>query len=404
MSILSIIKKTLSIKGFKLANARLLFEKLLLITILPRKGSQPVCPVCGRRGPTYDTLPRRYWSHLEGFGFHVMIDYAPRRVTCRRCHKIRVERMPWNIGKCHLTRPLIYKLALWARELSWTQVAQLFEVDWSQVQMAVKVAVDYGLAHRDTDDVKLLGIDEISRRKGHTYLTQVYEIEAGKRRLLWSGDGRSEAALADFFEAWGKERCKQIKGICVDMWEPYVSVIERYAPDAVLVFDRFHIVKHLNDALDQVRREEAHGAQKEALKESRYVFLKHPENLTVKQKLRWELIMGRSLKTVRAYHLKEGFRTFWEASDADDARKVFKVWFNWATHSRLKPFSKIAWTLKERLDQIVSCFDMPINNSIVEGLNNKAKVIMRRSFGYRTPQVCRYALLHCLGDLPLPDP
>ena len=218
--------------------------------------------------------------------------------------------MPWNLGKCRLTLPLIRQLAFWARELSWGQVARLFGVDWSQVKSAVEDAVQFGLEKRDTDDVTLLGIDEISRRKGHKYLTQVYEIAEGKRRLLWSGEDRSKETLRKFFHYWGEERSSRIQGICCDMWNPYITVIQECAPQALIVFDKFHIVKHLNDAVDEVRRKEAailRDQNDESLKKTRYIWLKNPENLTAKQQIKFHQLAAKNLKTHRAYEIKRAF-------------------------------------------------------------------------------------------------
>ena len=393
------------LKGFKLGKAKLILDKILMIPILPRKNGRPICPVCGKRGPTYDTQPVRSWRHLAGFGIRVIVEYAPRRVKCRNCHRVITEQMPWSMGKCHLTKPFIYQLALWARELSWEQVARLFEVDWSQVKAAVESAVEFGLERRDTDNVTLLGIDEISRRKGHRYLTQVYEITEGRRRLLWSGEGRSKETLKAFFQYWGPERSARIKGICCDMWNPYVEVIKEYAPQATIVFDKFHIVRHLNDAVDQVRRQEADELSKKGdnlLRNTRYIWLKNPENLTALQQIKLHQLAGQSLKTHRAYQIKRAFQAIWDSSDRETAAFAFNQWFWWATHSRLKSMSKLAWSMQIHKEQILAYFILQINNSIVEGLNNKAKVIMRRSFGFHSPEVCKLALLHCLGNLELP--
>lgn len=380
-------------KGFKLGKAKLVFDKLLLVPILPRKNSRPICPICGMKGPVYDTLRKRSWRHIAGFGLRVMIEYAHRRVKCRHCHKVVTEQMPWNLGKCQLTLPLIHQLAFWARELSWAQVARLFEVDWSQVKAAVEDAVQFGLERRDTDNISLLGIDEISRRKGHKYLTQVYEIAEDSKRLLWCGEGRSKETLRKFFQYWGEAGSRRIVGVCCDMWNPYISVVKE-------------IVKHLNQAVDKVRRQEAAELRQQGndiLKNSRYVWLKNPENLTAKQQILFHQLAARSLKTHRAYELKRAFQTIWDSPDTEIASTAFMEWFLWAARSKLKPFRDIGWQLLLCKEHIISYFNLRINNSLVEGLNNKAKVVMRRSFGFHTVNTAKLALMHCLGKLELPD-
>ena len=343
----------------------MVLDKLLVVHILPRKNSRPICPVCGNKGPVYDTQRKRSWRHIAGFGLRVMIEYAPRRVKCRHCHKVVTEKMPWNLGKCQLTLPLIHQLALWARELSWSQVARLFEVDWSQVKAAVEDAVQFGLERRDTDNVTLLGIDEISKRKGHKYLTQVYEIAEGNKRLLWSGEGRSKETLRKFFQYWGAERSRRILGVCCDMWNPYVSVVKEYAPQAVIVFDKFHIVKHLNQAVDKVRRQEAAELREKGndiLKNTRYLWLKNPENLTAKQQILFHQLAARSLKTHRAYELKRAFQTIWDSADPETASTALREWFLWASRSKLQPFRDIGWQIFLCKEHILSYFNLKINN------------------------------------------
>lgn len=147
------------LKGFKLGKDQLLFDKLIHLTIFPRKNCRPICPLCGRKGSTYDSQKPPSWRHLSYFNFHILIEYAPRRIQCKRCHTIVTEDIPWSIGKCQLTKSLFYQLALWARELSWSQVARLFEVDWNQVKTAVALAVQFGLKQRDTDSVLFMYSD-----------------------------------------------------------------------------------------------------------------------------------------------------------------------------------------------------------------------------------------------------
>jgi len=382
-------------------------EGLLVFKVLPRKNGKPICPKCGKKGPVYDTQPSRTWRHLAGFGVHVLIEYAPRRVKCRHCHCATVEQMPWNQGKCHLTKPLQYQTAKWARELSWGQVAELFEVDWTQVENAVESAVEYGLEHRDTDNVKLIGIDEISRRKGHKYLTQVYEIDKERRRLLWSGEDNSKATLREFFDSWGDKRNSCITGVCCDLWGPYIEVIQEKIPQAVLVLDKFHAVGLLNRAVDDVRREEAAELREKGetlLKKTRFIWLKNPENLTIKQQIKLHQLEAKSLKTHRAYVIKKSFQTIWDYADPETAEYALDAWFLWATHSQLNPIQKAAWTIYVNKKHLLNYYKVKINNSVVEGLNNKAKVIMRRAYGFHSVKICKLALMHCMGKLDLPKP
>jgi len=299
---------------------------------------------------------------------------------------------------------LIHILAVWARLLAWEVVAQLFGVCWSTVASAVRSAVNHGLKHRDTSNVRHIGVDEISRKKGHVYMTQVYDLD--RKRLIWSGEGRTEETLRRFFEEWGPERSARIEGICCDMWAPYVTVIKEQCRGAVLVFDKFHPVRHLLEAVDRVRRMEARAlkaTEPDILKGTRYLWLKNPWNLTPHQKQRLGYLLGLNLKIHRAYFLKELFRELWTYRRKGWAARYLKKWFWWATHSRIKPLRDFAWLLRRHEEGILAYFDLRIDNGATEAMNNNAKQVSHRAHGFRTPDTFALNLYHCLGQLPLPQ-
>lgn len=265
-------------------------------------------------------------------------------------------------------------------------------------------AVAYGLERRDDSAVRYLGIDEISRRKGHVYHTQVYDLEA--KRLLWSGEGRKAATLERFFDEWGAERSGRIEGICCDMWAPYMEVIAERASQAVVVFDKFHVVRHLLEAVNDVRKLEARAlraTEPELLAGTRYIWLKNPWNLTPKQRGRLRHLERLNLKISRAYLLKELFRELWSYKRKAWAKRFLDRWFWWATHSRLKPLRDFAWMLRRHQDGILAYIDLGIDNGAVEAMNNNAKAIAHRARGFRTEKTFTLAQLHCLGKLQLPE-
>jgi transposase len=331
-----------------------------------------------------------------------MLIYAPRRVQCTQCG-VKVEAIPWSQGKSPLSVPLSVVMATWAREVAWQVVGRFFGFHWNTVQKAVKDVVDYGLMHRDMSDMLDIGIDEISRRKGHVYHTQVYDLV--EKCLLWSGEDRRAETLNVFCDELGKERCEQIEAVCCDMWAPYVDVIQSRLPNALLVFDKFHIVRHLMDAGDTVRKEESQQLQAEdpdLLKKTRYIWLKNPWNLTEKQRVRLSDLEKLNLKINRAYLLKEAFRKLWDYMYPGWAGKYLDQGFWWATHSRLEPIRKFAWMVRRHQDDILNYFKVRIDNGAVEALNNKAKAISHRAFGYRTASTFKLALYHGMGKLPTP--
>lgn len=376
----------------------------LVIDLDLRKRRRLPCGSCGTLGRIRDRLAVRTWKHVPLWGIPVSLRYAPARVRCPKCGVIRVEAIPWSQGKCRLSSGLIWLLASWCKLLAWDQVAKLFDVHWNTVATAVRQAVAYGLEHRDMGQVLYIGVDELSRQKGHVYVTNVYDLK--DKCLLWSGEGRSQETLRAFFKEHGEGLKQRVKAVCCDMWQPYIDTIKEHLPGAVLVFDKFHIAQHLLKAVDEVRREEAHELKKtnpELLKRTRYIWLKNPENLTDKQRARLSHLEKLNLHCNRAYLLKESFREFWDYSSKGWARRFLKKWFWWATHSRLKPMRDFAWMLRRHEEDILNYFDQPISNGAVEGMNNKAKVVSHRCYGFRTAKNYITALYHCLGKLPEPE-
>ncbi|MCC7411183.1 MAG: ISL3 family transposase [Gammaproteobacteria bacterium] len=278
----SLVKATLELQGFRVV-AVTGDTAGLVVELGPDLRFSPRCGQCGERGRYRDTRPTRHFRHVPLWGIPVELLYEPRRVSCERCERIHVEAMPWVAGKQRFTRALMVTLATWTRVLPWQQVARLFRCSWGTVNKAVETAVEYGLAHRDLSGVIYVGIDEISRKKGHVYVTNAYDLES--KRLLWSGADRKEKTLEAFFDFLGPDKSAAIEGICCDMWQRYIDVIKARAPNAVLVFGKFHIVRHLMDAVDQVRRDEIREkgkAHKDLMHRTRYIWLKNPWNLTEK--------------------------------------------------------------------------------------------------------------------------
>lgn len=402
MLVESLIKETVELQGFRVVTVHKTGQGLEATLAVDRRFS-PCCGACGKPAAYRDTRAVRRFRHVPLWGIDVHLLYAPRRVSCKQCDGIHVEAMPWVSGQRRFTRALMVTLATWARVLTWKQVAALFRCSWSTVEAAVDEAVAYGMAHRDLSTVTHIGIDEISRKRGHVYVTNVYDLNS--RQLLWSGEGRAKETLEGFFDWFGEERTAQLEGVCCDMWQPYADVVKAKAPKAILVFDKFHIVQHLTKAVDQVRRDEIREKGKEhkaMMIKTRYIWLKNPWNLTDKQQARLSELEHLNLKINRAYLLKESFREFWTYTYAGWAERYLNNWFWWATHSRLKPMREFAWMLRRHQDDLMNYFRMPIHNGTVEGLNNRAKVISHKAYGFRTAKSYIRNLYHCMAGLSLP--
>jgi len=405
----SILNRVQKQPGFVYGQVRLV-ENVRLeleIEVRPRVRSRACCSGCGRKGPGYDRLPARRFEFVPLWGIAVYLVYALRRVNCRQCG-VRVEAVPWGSGKRRLTDTYAWFLARWAKRLSWTEVAAAFHTSWEKVYRAVEMAVEWGRAHQSLAGIEAIGIDEIQWQRGHRYLTLVYQIDEGCRRLLWIGQERRVKTLLRFFRWLGKERSKGLRFICSDMWQPYLKVIAKKAGHAVHVLDRFHIMSILSKAIDEVRAQEVKALKEDGyephLKHARWLLLKRPENLTEKQEPRLADLLRYNLRSVRAYLLKEDFQFFWEYRSPYWAGQFLDRWCTRTLRSRLEPMQKVARTLRGHRPLILNWFRArgAISSAAVEGFNNKAKLTMRKAYGFRTDRAMQVALYHTLGALPEP--
>lgn len=378
---------------------------VLLVRVRPRQGSRPVCSGCGGRGPVHDRLEDREFEYVPFWGFLVFFVYRMRRVNCRSCG-VKVERVPWCDGKQPMTMTYRWYLAKWAKRLSWTEVATIFQTSWNSVCRAVEHAVEWGRKRRRLEDVTAIGVDEIAWRRGHTYLTLVYDIGSETKRLLAVAEERTEASLRSCLDELGETCCRSLKFIASDMWQPYLKVLAERAGQAIHVLDRFHILQKFGKAIDDIRAEETKRLKRDGyepvLTKSRWCLLKRPENLTDTQSLRLTELLKYNLKAVRAYLLKEEFQQFWEYVSPKWAGKFLDEWTAKVMRSRLDPLKKVARTLRGHRDLILNWFRAKgqVSSGAVEGLNNQAKLVSRKSHGFRTSRIAELALLHQLGNLP----
>lgn len=380
----------------------------LVIDIEPRRNSRPICPECGKRCTVYDRQPQRLFEYLPVWSFKAYFRYVPRRVKCPD-HGVKVEALPWGYGKERMTFSYQIYLSRWAKRLSWKETADIFETSWDTVFRAVKFVVDYGLEHRNLDGVTEIGVDEISVFKGHKYLTLVYQLNAGTRRLLWSGPERKAKTLLQFFRELGKERSGKLQYVCSDMWAAYLKVIAKKAPQALNVLDRFHIMRKFNLAIDEIRRSEVKqfktNGQENVLERKRWLLLKRPDNLSEKQTARMGELLKLNLASIKGYLLREDFQRFWEYQRYDFADKFLENWVTRTLQTDLEPMKKVARMLRSHKPLILNWFKAKgrLSSGAVEGLNLKAKLTMRKAYGFRTLKCLQIALYHELGKLPEPE-
>ena len=383
------------------------------IVLQAHGGRRGRCSQCQQPAPGYDRLAERRWQFVPLWGLTTWFRYAPRRVQCPE-HGVVVEDLPWSDGKRPLTCALMGFLARWARRLSWRETARVFQTSWESVYRSVEWFVEWGLAERQLEGVESLGVDEIHWGHGlrsANFLTVIYQIDGHCRRLLWVGQRRTEATLRRGLKALGPEVVKGLRFVCSDMWKPYLRVLATEAGQALHVLDRFHITLHLNQAVDQVRRAEsarlraASQAAAQQLKHTRWTLLRRGSRVRGRARQKLQALLASKLQTARAWELKETFAHFWKYRSVTWAGAFLDYWTWRAMRSRLEPMKKVARMLRSHEELILNWFRAKgeISTGAVEGLNNKIRVVTRRSYGFRTYKAMEIALYHTLGRLPEPE-
>jgi transposase len=410
MQLKTILNRVHKIKGFVYGPIKFSEwnEKIVLeVDVRARNRNRPICSVCGKKGPNYDTRDTRRFELIPLWGIPLYLIYAMRRVKCKRCG-VKIEKVPWANGKHELTIAYQWFLAGWAKRMNWTQVADAFQTSWYNVFHSVEMAVEWGRERMNLEGITAIGVDEMQWGSGQSYVTAVYQINEGCKRLLWIGQKRKAKTLLKFFRWFGEERTFKVEFVCSDMWKPYLKVVKKKANQAIHILDRFHIVAHLNKAIDEVRAEESRELKAKGLepvlKGSRWWFLKNTWNLTTKQVPKLAEVLRYNLRTVRSYLLKEEFQFFWEYKSAWWAGQFLDQWCTKAMRSRIDPMKKVAKMLRRHRELILNWFraKKEFSSGVVEGLNNKAKVTTRMAYGFRTFRALEMALYHTLGDLPEP--
>ena len=377
------------------------------IAIEPRKNSQPICSGCGLKRSGYDRLPVRRFEYVPLWALPVFLVYALRRVNCPQCGVVS-ERVPWASGKHQQTRSYRLFLATWAKRMSWQEVATVFGTSWDSVFRAVRWVVEWGIVHQDLTNITSIGIDEIQYRRGHKYLTLVYQLDAGAKRLLYVARDRTEQSLNGFFNILTESTINGIQFACTDMLPAYLKVLKRRASQTLNILDRFHIMKKFGEALDHVRAEESRQLKRdgyeEVLKNSRWCLLKRKSNLTKKQTVKLRELLRYNLRSVKSYLMREDFQRFWTYTSGTWAGKFLREWCLRASRSKIEPMQKLAKTLAKHEPLLLNWFkSQGLSSGIVEGFNNKAKLTMRKAYGFKEFETIQIALFHQLGNLPEPN-
>jgi transposase len=370
---------------------------------------RPRCSDCGKICPGYDRRaePVR-WVHLAMGTIRFILKYTPRRVECPDCG-VRIELVPWARADSRFTMPFEEMTAYLAQITNKTEVARMMGISWRTVGNIVKRVVADKLDPKRLDGLRNIGVDELSFRKRHNYITTV--VDHDTKRIVWAAEGKNSETLGAFFDELGEERTALLENITIDMSAAFIKAIKAKAPKAQIVFDRFHVQKIASDAVDKVRREmvrELKGLdapeEAAAVKKSRYTLLKNPWDLSAKEWDKLSAIQKHNAPLYRAYLLKESLAAVFDETCPIAAKKELDRWLSWAFRSKLKPFVTAAWTIREHKDGILAYIKTRLTNGLVEGLNNKLRMISRRAFGFHSADALIGMLFLCCGGVTAEPP
>jgi transposase len=308
------------------------------------------CPECGAACQLYDHQPERQWRHLDTCQYQTILHAEPPRSECRE-HGVKVIRLPWAEPSSRFTA-LFEALAIeWLKAASQKAVAGRLQLSWDEIHGILERAVKRGLERRKAEVVSQIGVDEKAFRKGHHYLTLVNDLNRG--RVLYVAEDRKQSSLDGFWETLTPEQIRGIRAVAMDMWDPYIESVREHVPEAdrKIVFDKFHIAKHLGEAVDKVRRKEhktLKAAGDDRLAGTRYDWLRNPAAMEPEDRREFAELRRTELKTARAWALKETAMALYSYVYERPARKHFRWWHGWAVRSRLKPMMEVARMVSDR--------------------------------------------------------
>lgn len=360
----------------------------------------PYCCACLRRAHRVYDHRDRTWRHLDFAGMQVTLRYRRRRVDCRACGGVRAELVPWADAGARFTRDFEDQVAYLAQVTDRTTVSTTMRIAWKTVgQIIGRVVARLAPADR-LEGLRHIGIDELSYRRHHEYITVVVDHVA--RKVVWASEGKNAATVDRFFKALGSERAALLETITMDMSAAYIEAVKRGATDATVVFDRFHVQRMAQDAVDKVRRDQVRllggPAAAGALKKTRWALLKNPWNLDAVEQEKLAAVQRTNRPVYRAYLLKETLGEILGRRQVNVVREKLDNWIRWARRSRLPPFKKLAATLRDHLDGVLAFVATGLTNGPIEGLNGKIRTITRRAYGFHSAaSLISFIFLCCTG-------
>lgn len=370
----------------------------LLIDVKP-SWQRVRCGECRRMGAKEGGRTRT-WRHIDLAGIKCELRYHIRRVKCRHCG-VQTEHVPWAESGSRFTKPFEMHTAYLAQRTDKTTVTKLMRVAWETVGKLIQRVVRRQRGDADPfEGLRNIGVDELSYRRHHEYVTVVVDHDTGE--VIWAAKGKSAETLKQFFELLGPERCAQLEAVTIDMSAAYIKAVTEASPEATLIFDRFHVQRLASKAVDEVRRDEVREADtddKKTLKNTRWALLKNPWNLTDLESRKLDELQHNNRRIYRAYLLKEALAGVLDCRSITVASTKLDEWLTWASRSRLRPFVRLARTVRQHRDGILEYVRDRLNNGRVEGLNRKARTITSRSFGFHSAASLIAMLFLCCGGI-----
>jgi len=351
----------------------------ICVVLRHRSNARFRCPKCGAVLPLYDHIPLRSWRHLDHGSWATWLQARIPRVSCL-FHGIRQVRVPWALPAARFSLAFEKHAIDTLLEADVLGAARLLRISWDEAWGFMDRAVERGLKAKKRRVIPRLGVDEKAVAKRHQYVTLVSDLDRGTVEFI--ADDRKIASLDRYYESLTKRQLAGIQAIAMDMWEPFITSTWRHVPDAggKIVFDRFHIMKHMTQAVDEVRKAEHRRLLKDdddTLKRTKYLWLFSEENLPERYAEWFARLKALNLKTGRAWAIKESLRDLWSYRRKGWAKRFWKAWYFWATHSRLPPVVKVARMLESHLANVLTYCDHVITNATSEGLNSKIQTVKK---------------------------
>jgi transposase len=404
MTVDKFIRKLLKLKGLKVDDFQFKFrDRELNLWVKPYKNGC-LCPRCKRRGRIIRTMHgQRVWRDIAICGWSVFFWYHPREIQCRRHGRIQ-EDIPWADAYARVTYRFEYVLLVYCQLMTQKAAAKILHIPKSTLSDLLHRTITRIREGHRIRGLKTIGVDEISYCKGHKYATVVYDLD--RSCVVWVSMGKGRETIDKFFtEQLSDYQKRQIKWACCDMSQTYIGAIEEHCPNATLVLDHFHIVKALNNAVDEVRKEqwrEASIDERKALKGLRWLLFKHSSHRSKKDSRILNALRKGNRRIHRAWVLKDEFEHFWEYKAPWAAEKFLKRWSTTALKSRLEPIRDFVKMLRKQMHRIITFVESKLTNAMAEGLNRIIRIVKNRASGFRSLTAFADMIFLTVGDIDIP--